>query len=302
MAPLIWLLTGCTSGSGLSLAHAISSRGDLVIATGRSITTRLPSPSSPGITLLDLDITSPLPLISSTITAALSIHGRIDVLVNNAGISRMASLEEMDEEMLRGVFEVNLFGAVKVTQAVLPHMRSQKQGTVVFVGAGMGWVGLPFLGGYSMSKAALSMFAESLQKEIAPLGLRSVIFEPGGFDSDLTVSREGEQFAQPPQVDEYVELFGKTFGSGGIPPSPGDISKLPEAIIDVVKGEGLAKDRPFPVRVVLGPDALDAVRQKCNEQLQLLDNWEDVSLSMMHEGRRETSRWLLDGCSILNKS
>jgi hypothetical protein len=146
------------------------------------------------------------------------------------------------------------------------------------------------------------VFAESLQKEITPLGLRSVIFEPGGFDSDLTVSREGESFAQPPQADEYTELFGKVFGSGGIPPSPGDINRLPGAIIDVVKGEGLAAGRPFPVRVVLGPDALDAVRQKCNEQLKLLDTWEDVSLSVMHEGRRETSRWLLDGCSILNKS
>jgi len=156
MALQVWLLTGCTSGSGLSLAHAISARGDLVIATGRSITNRLPSPSSPNITLLDLDITSPLASIRETITTAISIHGRIDVLVNNAGISRLAALEEMSEEMLRGVFEVNLFGAVKMTQAVLPHMRSRKDGTVVFVGAGMGWVGLPFLGGYSMSKAALT--------------------------------------------------------------------------------------------------------------------------------------------------
>jgi NAD(P)-dependent dehydrogenase (short-subunit alcohol dehydrogenase family) len=156
MAPQVWLLTGCTSGSGLSLAHAISARGDLVIATGRSITNRLPSPSSPNITLLDLDITSPLASIRDTITTAISIHGRIDVLVNNAGISRLAALEEMSEEMLRGVFEVNLFGAVKMTQTVLPHMRSRKEGTVVFVGAGMGWVGLPFFGGYSMSKAALT--------------------------------------------------------------------------------------------------------------------------------------------------
>jgi hypothetical protein len=147
-----------------------------------------------------------------------------------------------------------------------------------------------------------TVFAESLQKEIAPLGLRSVVFEPGGFDSDLAISREGEPFVQAPQANEYAELFGKVFGGGGIPPSPGDIKKLPEAIIDVVKGEGLAAGKPFPVRVVLGPDALDAVRQKCNEQLQLLDKWEDVSLSVMHDGRRETSRWLLDGCSILNKS
>ncbi|KAK3342205.1 hypothetical protein B0T25DRAFT_574506 [Lasiosphaeria hispida] len=97
-----------------------------------------------------------------------------------------------------------------------------------------------------LGKTTATVFAESLQKEITPQGLRSVIFEPGGLDSDLTVSREGEQFAQAPQADD----------------------KLPGAIINVVKGEGSAKGRPFPVRVVLGPDALDAVRQKGNEQLQ----------------------------------
>jgi hypothetical protein len=148
----------------------------------------------------------------------------------------------------------------------------------------------------------MTVFAETLQKEIAPLGLRTVIFEPGGFDSDLTVTRDGETFAQPPKAEEYVELFGKVYGSGGIPPSQGDVNKLPQAIIDVVKGEGLAEGKQFPLRVALGPDAMDAMRQKCNEQLQLLDEWEDVSLSVMHEGQRETSRWLLDGCSILNKS
>ncbi|KAK0651040.1 hypothetical protein B0T16DRAFT_367043 [Cercophora newfieldiana] len=307
MAPLVWLLTGCTSGSGLALANTLSSHGDLVIATGRSITARLPPPSHPNhpnenLTLLDLDVTAPPSAIRAVIEHALSLHGRIDVLVNNAGVSRMAPLEEMEEGMLRGVFEVNLFGAIKVTQAVLPSMRARKQGTVVFVGAGMGWVGLPGLGAYTMTKAALSLFAESLQKEITPFGLRSVVFELGGFDSDLMVPREGQPFAQAPEADEYVELFGKVYGGGGIPPSPGDVNKLPQAIIDVVKGEGLAAGRPFPVRVVLGPDALDLVRQKCSEQLQLLDAWEDVSLSVMYEGRRGPSKWLMDGTSMLNKS
>ncbi|KAK0625894.1 hypothetical protein B0T14DRAFT_411945, partial [Immersiella caudata] len=283
----VWLITGATTGLGLSLLHTLSSppsSASLIIATGRNITARFPHPIPPNTTLLDLDVTSPLPTIASTISTALAIHGRIDVLVNNAGISRMGVCEEMGEEMLREIFEVNLFGAVKVTRAVVRHMRERREGTVVFVGAGMGWVGLPFLGGYSMSKGALTMFAETLQKEITPLGLRTVIFEPGGFDSDLTVTREGETFAQPPEAKEYVELFDKVYGSGGIPPSQGDVNKLPQAIVGVIKGEGLATGKPFPVRVILGPDALDAIRQKCNEQLQLMDEWEDVSLSVMHEG------------------
>ena len=156
--PQVWLLTGISPSPslGLSLLHALSSRGALVLATGRSLTTRLPSPPH-NVTLFDLDVTSPLPQIQSTIAAALAVHGRIDVLVNNAGVSRLATLEEMDEDAMREVMEVNFWGAVKVTRAVLAAgMRERGEGTVVFVGAGMGWVGLPFLGGYSVSKAAVS--------------------------------------------------------------------------------------------------------------------------------------------------
>lgn len=151
------------------------------------------------------------------------------------------------------------------------------------------------------------MYAEALQKEITPLGLRSIIFEPGGFESDLTVPRDGApNTGGPTQTDDYRPLFDNVFGpKSGIPSSakaPSDIAKICEAIIDVIKGEGLAKGRPAPVRVVLGPDSMDAIRQKCHEQLKLLDDWEDVSLSVMKEGSRETSRWLLDNCSILNKN
>ena len=131
------------------------------------------------------------------------------------------------------------------------------------------------------------------------MGLRSIIFEPGGFESNLTTSRDDTPFAQPTQIGEYAQLFSTIF-SGAPPSLPGDIKKLPNVIIDIIKGEGLAQGRPLPVRVALGPDSLDVIRQKCSEQLQLLDAWEDVSLNVTVEGRRETSRWLLDGCSILD--
>lgn len=151
------------------------------------------------------------------------------------------------------------------------------------------------------------MFAEGLQKEIHPLGLRSIIFEPGGFDSDLIVPRQDSPNPSgPTQLDDYRPLFGSVFGpKSGIPShamAPSDIAKICDAIIDVIKGEGLASGRPIPLRVVLGPDSLDAIRQKCKEQLQLLDEWEDVSLSVMKEGPWEASPWLRNNCSILNKS
>ncbi|KAK1761526.1 3-oxoacyl-reductase [Echria macrotheca] len=294
MSTLVWLVTGCTSGAGLGLVKAIAARGDKVIATGRNASTRLADLKSDSIAVVDLDITQPLDEIKQIVSDAVAIFGRIDVLVNNAGMSRLSTLEEASEALLKKLFEVNLFGAIKATQAVLPHMRAAKKGTIVFIGAGLGWVSLPFF-----------MFAEGLNNEISPQGLRSIIFEPGGFDSNLASSRDKDDpFAHMPQVPEYGELFARTLGRGaGVPPKmSGDINKLPDAIIDVIRGEGLAKGRPFPVRVALGPDSLDVIRQKCNEQLSLLDEWEDVSLSVMAEGKRETSRWLLDGSSILNKS
>ncbi|KAK3356767.1 hypothetical protein B0T25DRAFT_452273 [Lasiosphaeria hispida] len=301
MAPLVWLITGSTSGSGLALVSALSARGDQVIATGRGASTRIAHLRSPNVAVLDLDVTAPLASIQAVISTAVAIFGRIDVLVNNAGVWRMSALEEASEAFVQGIFDVNLFGAVKTTQAVLPHMRAVKQGTVVFIGAGLGWAAIPFVGYYSLTKAALTMFAESLQKEIGTLGLRSIIFEPGGFDSDIGAPREGEAAFQGPGIDDYQPLFGKSLG-GPPPKLAGDVTKIPGAIIDVVKGEGLAKGRPFPVRVVLGPDSLDVIRQKCTEQLQLLDDWEDVSLSTMIEGQRETVPSLMDVCSILPKT
>ncbi|KAK3321351.1 hypothetical protein B0T19DRAFT_264211 [Cercophora scortea] len=299
-SPLVWLITGCTSGSGLALAQAIAARGDSVIATGRDITNRSPSLVSPSIALLDLDVTSPLSDIETVVSRAVSLFGRIDVLVNNAGMTRLSNLEEASEAFVKAIFDVNLFGAIKVTQAVLPHMRAAKTGTVVCIGAGLGWVSIPFLTHYSLTKAALTMFAEGLHKEIAPLGLRSIIFEPGGFDSQLFVPRD-PTISRAPKIADYLPQFTKIFSSGNFVPPPGDIAKLPDAIIDVVKGEGLAAGRRVPVRVVLGPDSLDAIRQKCTEQLRLLDQWEDVSLSVMKEGARDTPQSFLDGFSILDK-
>ncbi|KAK3387886.1 hypothetical protein B0H63DRAFT_542363 [Podospora didyma] len=304
MASLVWLITGCTSGSGLALVHAIAARGDKVIATGRDATSRLAGlavEKKDSIAVLDLDVTAPLAEIQSVIAHAVTIFGGLDVLVNNAGVMRMAGIEEASEAFIQHMFDINVFGAIKTTQAVLPHMRAAKRGTVVFIGAGLGWAPLPFFTYYSLTKAALTMFAEGLQKEVAPLGLRSVIFEPGGFESRLAAPRDGEPSGGKPNVEDYLPLFGKIFG-GGRPQMQGDITKLPDTIIDVVKGEGLAKGRPLPMRVILGPDALDVIRQKCSEQLEMIDAWEDVTLSTMLEGRRETPRGLLKSCSVMSNN
>lgn len=164
MAPLVWLITGCSSGLGLALAEAILVRGDFVIATARN-----PHAASPGLaavskhpntTLLAFDVLWSQSNIDSTFAEALKIHQRIDVLVNNAGYIQTGALEQLSVEDWRSQFETNVFGAIKATKAVLPIMRKQEavgqaRAWVVFIGSLSGWVGHDCVGAYAASKHAL---------------------------------------------------------------------------------------------------------------------------------------------------
>jgi len=156
MASQVWLVTGATSGIGAALVKGIVAHGDKVIATGRNAESRIANLASDTVTILDLDVSASKASVDAQIKKAVEVHGRIDVLVNNAGMSGATSIEEATEEFTRNIFDVNLFGALKVTQAVLPYMRSQQSGHVTFIGAGLSWAPFPFLGLYSMTKAALN--------------------------------------------------------------------------------------------------------------------------------------------------
>jgi NAD(P)-dependent dehydrogenase (short-subunit alcohol dehydrogenase family) len=159
MPQLVWLITGTSSGFGLYLAQTLLSRGDLVIATARN-PAKSPELSSltahKHLTILQLDVTSDQGTINATITQAAAIHGRIDVLVNNAGYIQIGTFEGLSMSDWHSQFETNFFGIVKTTKAVLPLMRKQSQkGVVVFIGSLSGWVGHPGVGAYSASKHAL---------------------------------------------------------------------------------------------------------------------------------------------------
>jgi len=174
---------------------------------------------------------------------------------------------------------------MRITQSILPYFRLQQGGTIAFIGAGVAWAPIPFLSHYSASKAALDMFVEGLHKEVRDQNIRCTIFELGGFASQLGLPREGsdEGFGKfQPAIRDYEGLFSKAmdvFAKEIAPNIPGDVVKMANAIVDMVKGEGAAKERKLPVRVVLGSDALKLVTQKCQEQLGLSNEFEDISLS-----------------------
>ncbi|KAK0384059.1 hypothetical protein NLU13_8148 [Sarocladium strictum] len=241
MAPLVWLVTGATSGIGRTLLSHITEKGDRVVATGRNAEARLVDLRSNNVAVVDLDVSASREEVAAQIKTAWEAFGRIDVLVNNAGVSAPKAIEEASDHFMQDLFSVNVFGPVRVTQCILPYFRRQSHGQIVFIGAGVSWGPIPFLTHYAAAKAALNSFVEGLRKELARLFGRVM----GVF------------------VDEIM------------PNVPGDVERFAKTIIELV-GD-LERAKKLPVRVVLGSDAAAVVKQKCEEQLQLLEEYRDVS-------------------------
>jgi len=151
----------------------------------------------------------------------------------------------------------------------------------------------------------LLVFAEALEKEVSPCGVHAVVFELGGFHTGLGARRDGDagSFGEAPRVPEYQTAFGammQAFATEVGPDVPGDTHKLPKAVIDVIKGEGLAEGRKWPVRVALGPDSVAVVRQKCQEQLDLCEEWDDIAGTVVRDDwSGNISRYMLDSCSMV---
>lgn len=152
---LVWFITGCSSGFGKQFVHSILARGDLVIATARKLSSLAIFADLPGVSTLELDITAPQTIINEVVKTAEAIHGRIDVLINNAGHVQIGVWEHLESEDWIRQFETNVFGTIKVTKAVLPYLRVRRQGTMVFISSINGFIGHPGVGPYSASKHAL---------------------------------------------------------------------------------------------------------------------------------------------------
>jgi NAD(P)-dependent dehydrogenase (short-subunit alcohol dehydrogenase family) len=185
------------------------------------------------------------------------------------------------DEYTQNLFNVNVFGPVRVAQAILPLFRQQGSGFIAFIGAGLSWGGIPFLNFYSAAKAALNAFVEGFRNETRNQPIQCTILEPGGFNSELGKARAGsnEGFgAYQPVIEPYVELWNEVLGvfvNEITPNVPGEIEKFAKTILELLGDEETR--RKLPVRVILGSDAVGVVKQKCEEQLSLLEEYKDVS-------------------------
>ena len=176
--PLVILITGCSSGIGKAAALAAAARGHRVYATARDLESLRELAGGGRIRTLPLDVTD-TGSIGRAVASVLGEAGRLDALVNNAGYGQYGAVEDVTAEEWRREFDVNLFGAVELTRAVLPAMRQARRGTIVNVSSVAGKIAIPFAAPYCASKHALEAVSDALRVEVAPFGIRVVIIEPG---------------------------------------------------------------------------------------------------------------------------
>ncbi|KAJ7040672.1 hypothetical protein C8F04DRAFT_995408 [Mycena alexandri] len=276
----VWLITGTSSGFGKCLVNSVLARGDRVIATARNLSKIEHLHKSNNIRCLELDITSGEGAIKSVIAKALEFWGRIDVLVNNAAYGAKGLLEECGSAELRRQYETNVFGTLDVTTAVLPSMRAQRSGTIVMIGSRTSWrPENPSTGLYGSSKAALQCISETMAVEIAPFSIRMLILEPAAF---RTNGLTGTPYYTGNKLSDYDEARTKSIAwydtIGHL--FKGDPAKAMEVLTDVVRGEGKAAGRPFPLFLVLGDVGVQGITEKCETVLKNIEEWKDVSTGL----------------------
>ncbi len=209
MTSAVWWITGASRGLGRALAEAVAQRGDVAVATGRVLADL---PSGAGIVPMALDVTDAA-AVEATADRIVREHGRLDVVVNNAGYGLVGALEESTDDELLRILDTNLLGAGRVARAALPHLRASGSGRLVFVST-VGAVGtMPLLGLYNASKWALEGLAEALAGEVAEHGVRVSIVQPGSVDTAWGTG--SMQFARP--VAAYDALRERQFGTADVP-------------------------------------------------------------------------------------
>lgn len=268
----VWLITGCSTGFGRELAKAVLSAGNKAIVTARKTDDikDIVEGNEDNAIAVQLDVTKPAE-IASAVKAAIVKFGRIDVLVNNAGIGYFGAIEESEDDAVRKMFEINVFGLAKMTQEVLPIMRSQKSGHVINISSIGGLRSFPAVGFYNATKYAVDGLSEALAKETAHLGIKVTIIAPSGFRTDWA-GRSAED--SPIKIEDYNDTAGQNKASirGYSGNQPGDPVKAALAIIKVVESANP------PLRLLLGEAALKGARVKLEELKTDFDAWEETTV------------------------
>jgi len=268
----VWLITGCSNGFGREFAAVALERGDRVVATARDVSrlADLAAGREDRCLAIALDVTDPVQ-VADAIVRAKARFGRIDVLVNNAGRGFFGAVEEASDAEVRAVYELNVFGLIAMTRAVLPGMRRRRSGAIVNISSIGGLVGREGSGIYASTKFAVEGLSQSLAAELAPFGIRVMAVEPGPFRTNFTAAagraaRRIDDY-QNTAVGQRLAQMESAHGR-----QRGDPRRAVEAVMDA-----LASAEP-PQRLVLGGAALKLARDSVARFGRELEAWSDVAL------------------------
>ena len=276
MTQKIWFITGISSGLGKALSQALIENGDFVIGTFRNQTQAdiFNNEHKDKAFALTLDITKPIE-IENAFKLISDKFRKVDVLVNNAGFGLAGAIEETSTAETREIFEANFFGTLQLTQTFLPIFRKQKSGHIIQISSHGGFKAFPGFGIYNASKFALEGFSEALAIEVAPLGIKLTIVEPGPFRTNFA----GSSFKQAKTIiDDYNSTAGafrermkQVDGK-----QEGDPTKAAQAIIDISK-----LDTP-PLRLPLGKIAIVTLTTKLDSVQKDINSFKEIAESAVY--------------------
>jgi NAD(P)-dependent dehydrogenase (short-subunit alcohol dehydrogenase family) len=267
----VWLITGASTGFGRELAEFLLQQEERVVATARKpeqlaeLVTQYPATAL----ALALDVTSQ-EQVDAAIAETLAKFGTIDVLVNNAGYGMVGAIEESAEDEFGPMFATNVFGLIRVTQAVLPHMRERKAGNIVNLSSIGGLVATPGFGMYNATKFAVEGLSEALAQEVAPLGIKVTIVEPGPFRTDF-LGRSGVPAKK--HIEGYEQTSGKmrAYFKDMDGKQAGDPKKGVAAIVKAVESENP------PLHLLLGASTIPRLKGKMDAVLKDVAAWEETT-------------------------
>jgi NAD(P)-dependent dehydrogenase (short-subunit alcohol dehydrogenase family) len=265
-----WLITGASRGFGRIWAEAALQRGDQVTATARKLAdvADLKERFGDAVLPLALDVTDS-GQAEDVVRRAYGQFGRLDVLVNNAGVSLLGATEEASDEQIRELFDVNYLGMVRVLRAALPLLRKQGSGHILGVSSGLGITSMGMIGYYCATKWAVEAMHEALAQEVRPFGIKVTLVEPGAYATDFGKSAKIADGLEP-----YAEMREQLMTRLATM-ERGDPQATAEAILKLVDAENP------PLRLGLGTTILSRARAAYAERMATWEAWEDVANAAM---------------------
>jgi NAD(P)-dependent dehydrogenase (short-subunit alcohol dehydrogenase family) len=273
--PEVFLVTGASRGLGRHLAMAVLTAGHRLVAGVRRPADlddlRVAYPDA--LRVVALDVTDPGAALAAVDTAV-AAFGRLDVLVNNAGYADMGAIEDLSIENFRAQVETNLFGVVNVTKAALPVLRSQGSGHIIQISSVGGRLATAGLSAYQAAKWGVGGFTLVLAAEVAPLGIKVTLLEPGGMRTDWAGSSMTVVPASAP-YEPTVGVMSRLHNAGAT--QAGDPAKVAQLVLQIA-----AMDEP-PLRMLVGSDAFNYATAAARQQLEADEQWRDLSASTDHD-------------------